>query len=261
MSTVEPVSIRLFATPREATDDDLRGSSVVVIDILRSSATIATALTSGAREIIPVQSPAEAAELAAKAGRGLSLLCGEREGHKINGFELGNSPSEYTSDRVAGRILIFSSTNGTGAILRAKVAERIYVGGFNNFGAIARRLTEDGNSIVILCSGQDEQFSLEDFICGGKFVNSLKSRLRREIILNDAAQAAALLHAQFDGDILQLLQTCNHGRYLASLGFSDDLVRCAELDITDVVPMWAEGKVKGFTVDGSPYGESAANAN
>jgi 2-phosphosulfolactate phosphatase len=258
---VEPISIRLFPTPREVTDEELRGSSVVVIDVLRSSATIAAALTSGAREIIPVQSPAEAAELAAKAGRGLSLLCGEREGRKINGFDLGNSPSEYTPDSVAGRILIFSSTNGTGAILRTRTADRVYVGGFNNFGAVARRLAEDGNSVVIVCSGQDEQFSLEDFVCGGKFVNSLKSRLRRETIMNDAAQAASLLHAQFDGGILKLLQTCTHGSYLAALGFGDDLVQCAELDVTDVVPTWAEGKVKGFTVDGSPYGESAANAN
>lgn len=257
---MEPLTIHLFATPREVTDEDLRGSSVVVIDVLRSSATIAAALTGGAREIIPVLSPAEAAELAFKAGRGVSLLCGEREGRPIDGFDLGNSPSEYTPERVGGRILIFSSTNGAGAILRAKAAERIYVGGFTNFGAVARRLSEDGNPIVILCSGQNEQFSLEDFVCGGKFVNSLKVRLRRGVSLNDGAQAASLLHGHFDGGIVELLQSCSHGRYLASLGFGDDLQVCAEVDTCDVVPMWVEGKLRGFTVDGSPYGESAVSA-
>jgi 2-phosphosulfolactate phosphatase len=255
-----PVPIRLFSTPREVTDDDLRGCSVVIVDVLRSSSTIATALMAGAREVIPVLTPAEGGKLAGRAGRGITLLCGERDGKKIDGFDLGNSPLEYTGERVYGRILIFTSTNGAAAILRARAAEHIYVGGFNNFSAVVKRLVEDRAPIVILCAGKEEQFSIEDFVCGGKFVNALETRLKRAVTLSDGARAAALLHRHFDGTISGLLKTSNHGKYLATLGFQDDIDYCARVDTHPVVPMFVEGKVRGYKPDGSPLGDPAIPA-
>jgi 2-phosphosulfolactate phosphatase len=255
-----PVDIKLFSTPREVTDDDLRGCSAVVVDVLRSSATIATALMAGAREVIPVLSPAEGGKLAGRAGRGISLLCGERDGKKIDGFDLGNSPLEYTGERVGGRILIFSSTNGAAAILRARAAEHVYVGGFNNFTAVVKRLVEDHSPIVIICAGKEEQFSIEDFVCGGKFVNALETRLKRGVTLSDGARAAALLHRHFDGSVSSLLKSSNHGKFLATLGFADDIDYCARVDTHPVVPMFVEGKVRGYKPDGSPLSDSANHA-
>jgi len=251
------LDVKLFTSPREVTDDDLRGCSVVVVDVLRSSSTIVAGLAAGAREVIPVLTPAEGGKLAGRAERGISLLCGEREGKKIDGFDLGNSPLEYTPERVNGRILIFSSTNGSVAILRARVAEHVYVGGFNNFGAVIKRLIEDRNPVVVICAGKLEQFSIEDFVCGGKFINALETRTKRHLGLSDGARAAALLHRHFDGSIASLLKSSNHGRYLSSLGFDEDIDYCARVDVHPIVPTFVEGKIKGYKPDGSPLGESA----
>jgi 2-phosphosulfolactate phosphatase len=246
------LDVKLFATPREVAEEDLRGCAVVVIDVLRSSSSIVSGLMSGAREIIPVLTPAEAGELASRVGRGMSLLCGEREGRKIDGFDLGNSPYEYAPERVAGRILIFSSTNGPAAVLRARLADRVYVGGYNNFGAVLRRLHEDRRPVVVVCAGKEGHLAIEDFVCGGKFVVALETRFKRGVILNDGARAAALLHRHFDGSLTSLLKSCEHGKYLLSLGAEEDIEFCARMDTHPVVPMLIEGKIRGFKPDGSP---------
>ncbi len=255
------MQVKLFTSPREVTDDDLRGCSVVVIDVLRSSATIVAGLAAGAREVIPVLTPAEGGKLAGRSERGISLLCGERDGKKIDGFDLGNSPLEYTPQRVSGRILIFATTNGSPAILRARIAERVYVGGFNNFGAVTKRLVEDQNPVAIICAGQLEQFAIEDFVCGGKFVNALETRSKRGLELSDGARAAALLHRHFDGSITALLKSSSHGRSLASLGYEEDIEYCARVDAHSIVPMFVEGKIRGYRPDGSPIGEPTLSQN
>jgi 2-phosphosulfolactate phosphatase len=253
------LSVTLFTSPREVTDDDVRGCSVVVVDVLRSSSTIVTALAAGAREVIPVLTPAEAGKLAGRSERGISLLCGEREGRKIDGFDLGNSPFEYTAQKVGGRILIFASTNGAPAILRARVAERVYVGGFNNFSAVVKRVMDDRNPVVIICAGKLEQFAIEDFVCGGKFVHAIESRAKAGTELSDGARAASLLHRHFDGSIPLLLKTSAHGRFLAGLGCDEDIEYCARVDTHSIVPMYIEGKIRGYKPDGSPIGEPAAS--
>ena len=256
---VQP-AIHLYATPREFTEDSLRGMTTVVIDVLRSSATIATALMSGAREVIPVTSPAEAGELAQKAGRDSTLLCGERDGKKIEGFDLGNSPIEYTAERVGGRTLIFASTNGSPVMVRARISDRVLVGGFNNFSAVVSSVLAAGKPVAILCSGRQEQFAIEDFVCGGKFVSALREQMRGSVYLNDGAKAASVLYEHLNGDIPGVLRDSSHGKYLASIGFADDLDYCAQVDSLAVVPTLLEGKIRGLRPDGTPLGEPATAA-
>lgn len=256
----EQPAIILFATPREFTEESLRGTTSVVVDVLRSSSTIAAALANGAREIIPVMTPAEAGELAMKAGRDATLLCGERDGKRIEGFDLGNSPTEYLPDRVSGRTLIFASTNGSPVMVRARVSDRVLIGGFNNFSAVVSSAISAGKPVTILCSGLLEQFSLEDFVCGGKFVAALKMRFGSDVILNDAARAAVELFVQMNSDIPQMLRESTHGKYLMSLGFEADLDYCAQIDSHVVVPTLVEGKIRGFRPDGTPFGEPATAA-
>jgi 2-phosphosulfolactate phosphatase len=255
-----PPAISLFATPREFTDDSLRGTTAVVIDVLRSSSTIASALMSGAREVIPVMSPAEAGELAQRAGRDATLLCGERDGKRIEGFDLGNSPIEYTPERVAGRTLIFASTNGSPVMVRARMSDRVLIGGFNNFSAVVSNVIAAGKPVAILCSGRNEQFAIEDFVCGGKFVAALQAQWKGETALNDGAKAASVLFEQLNGDISRVLRDSTHGRYLASIGFEPDLDYCAQVDSLPVVPTLLEGKIKGLRPDGTPLGEPATAA-
>ncbi len=253
-------AICLYATPREFTDDSLRGTVAVVIDVLRSSSTIASALTSGAREIIPVSSPAEAGELAQRAGRDATLLCGERDGRRIEGFDLGNSPFEYTADRVAGRTLVFASTNGSPVMVRSRISERVLIGGFNNFSAVVSNVVAAGKPVAILCAGRMEQFAIEDFICGGKFVSALQAQLKGEIELNDGARAASALYHHLNGNIANVLRDSTHGKYLASIGFEQDLDFCAQVDSLPVVPTLLEGKIRGLRPDGTPLGEPATAA-
>ena len=250
------VEIKVFSSPRESTEDDLRGCAVIVIDVLRSSSTIITAIMNGAREIIPVLTPAEVGELASKSGRGGALMCGEREGKKIEGFDLGNSPLEYSPDKVSGRIIIFASTNGAPMIVRARNADRIYIGGFNNFSAVLGLILKENRNIAILCSGQNEKFSIEDFVCAGRFVDALEIKLGERAELNDGARAAAQLYQQYRGQIGELLRISSHGKYLSSLGFSSDLDYCAKVDTVPIVPMFVEGKIRGFKPDGKPLNET-----
>jgi 2-phosphosulfolactate phosphatase len=254
------LAISLYATPREFTDDNLRGTVAVVIDVLRSSSTIAAAVASGAREVIPVSTPAEAGELAMRAGRDATLLCGERDGRRIEGFDLGNSPVEYTPDRVAGRTLVFASTNGSPVMVRVRTSDRVFVGGFNNFSAVVANILAAAKPVAILCSGRLEQFSYEDFVCGGKFVAALQSQWSGTAELNDAARAAAELFQTLHGDISRVLRESTHGKYLASIGFESDLDFCAQVDSLPVVPMLVEGKIKGLRPDGTPLGEPAIAA-
>ena len=255
-----PLTISLYATPREFTEESLRGTTSIVVDVLRSSSTIAYALVSGAREIIPVMTPAEAGELATRAGRDATLLCGERDGKPIEGFDLGNSPLEYTAERVGGRTLIFASTNGSPVMVRARVSDRVLVGGFNNFSAVTQSVVAAGKPVTILCSGLLEQFAIEDFLCGGKFVAALLKDMPDTVILNDGAKAAAVLYEHLNRSLAQVLRESTHGQYLASLGFEADLDFCAQVDSLQIVPTLVEGKIKGYRPDGTPFGEPATAA-
>ncbi len=255
-----PATISLYATPREFSEESLRGTTSIVVDVLRSSSTIARALAMGAREIIPVMTPAEAVELAKKAGRDATLLCGERDGRRIEGFDLGNSPLEYTAERIAGRTLIFASTNGSPVMVRARTADRVLIGGFNNFSAVIKSVVSMGRPVAILCSGRLEQFAIEDFVCGGRFVAGLQQEMPGAQILNDGARAAVALYRHLDGTLEQVLRESTHGRYLASLGFEADLDFCSRIDSLPVVPALVEGKLKGYRPDGTPFGEPAIAA-
>ncbi|MBI5059587.1 2-phosphosulfolactate phosphatase [candidate division KSB1 bacterium] len=251
------IEIKVYGSPREIVDDDLRGHSAVVIDVLRSSATITHALTNGAREVIPVVTPAEAGELASRTGRGVSLLGGERDGKKIEGFDLSNSPAEYSFDRVNGRIIVFASTNGAPTLVRARAAERVYLGGYNNYSVVLQRLIDDDRPVVLLCSGKLEHFSMEDFVCAGMFVEGLLDGLGARAQRSDSARAAQLLYEKYSSDIPALHRECSHGQFLARIGYDEDLEICARVDTHPIIPTFIEGKIKAFRLNGTPLTEVA----
>jgi 2-phosphosulfolactate phosphatase len=236
------VNIRVFATPREWTEEDVRGGVAIVIDVLRASSTITQAMVNGAREVVPVSTPAEAGELAVKAGRADVVLGGERDGKLIEGFDLGNSPFEYSSDRVNGRTVIFASTNGSPALVRAKSAELVTIGCFNNFSSVTSSARESGLDVSIICSGRNGKFSLEDFVCAGKIVEGLTASSNS--ISNDGAQGSLDLFRYYRSQIPEVVRNSYHGKYLASLGFEADLDHCAKVDIHHVVPTLIEGKIR-----------------
>ncbi|HIE06148.1 MAG TPA: 2-phosphosulfolactate phosphatase, partial [bacterium (Candidatus Stahlbacteria)] len=165
-----------------------------------------------------------------------AILCGERQGKIIEGFQLGNSPLEYLPEIIMGKTLIFSTTNGTRAIARTGGAETVLIGAFINLSRI-RDAVRTNDELYLLCAAQDGRFALEDFLfCGA---------LAREIQpddADDATRAAIDLYSSID-DLSQSLKDCDHGRYLASINFTNDIKYAAKIDAVDVVLQYKDGRI------------------
>jgi 2-phosphosulfolactate phosphatase len=219
-------------------DRAVAGRICVVFDVLRASTTIVTALGNGAGRIIPVAMPADAQKMKEKlCGSESVVLAGEREGRRITGFDLGNSPTEFTVERIRGKTIIMCTTNGTAAILAAREARLVLIGSFANLGAVARRagVNED---LILLCAGKEGGISLEDIVACGAFVELMVAEGKggSGVDLDDGAMIALDAFRASRDDIMGVLRKGNHGRYLESIGFGGDLEVCAQRDVSDIVP-------------------------
>ena len=231
----------IFGVPQEK----LKDRRTVVIDVLRTATSIVHALKNGAKYVIPAESASAAGNLASQIPRDDVLLCGERDSRIIDGFDLGNSPAEYRRERVDGRRIIFASTNGTPAVVRASNARSVFLAGFVNLDAVIDAILdlEDPFPRMLLCSGNSNKLSLEDSVCGGLLIKRLRERGRFDFELNDGAMVAELLAERFGDDKLKLLNECDHGRFLKTLGLEDDLKTCARDSIFKIVPVLDDGRL------------------
>ena len=222
----------------------LKDKNVVVIDVLRTSTTISISLANGAKEIIPTEDVATAG-LIGRNSQGNALLCGERNGKIIEGFNLGNSINEYSPERVSGKTLIFNSTNGTPAIMKSKFAKMCVILGFSNMTRVADYLSEVNEDFIILCAGKTGEFSLEDTVCGGMLIYKLiKKHSKDDYELTDSARGALKLYSAYKADLFRMLSDSEHGRFLAGIGFEDDLVECAKVDVCSSLPLLRNGLIR-----------------
>lgn len=229
------MKIEVLFSPVQADELFFTGKTSVVIDVLRASTTIITALTNGAREVVPVGTVEFAVKVSGGMFGGQTLLGGERNTKKIEGFALGNSPSEYKKEVISGKTIVFYSTNGSRAIVKAKYSGKLFMCAFNNLKALAGHLVKLNEDVIILCSGNNNLLSLEDSVCAGKLISELVKD-NREIILSDSSKGALALFKSFGKDIRKMLSETEHGQLLINNGFKDDLDLCAELNSTDVIP-------------------------
>jgi 2-phosphosulfolactate phosphatase len=236
--------VEFHFSPQRADELSLRDRTVVVIDVLRSSTTIATALQNGAKEIIPVSTIERAVKISGSLFGNAILRGGERNGKMIEGFNLGNSPAEYTEEKVKGKSIIFCSTNGSYAIENARFARQVIVCGFVNISVVAELLHEADSDFVIVCAGDNGSFSLEDTVCGGMLLHVLGKDKTRELVLSDSARAAGALYRSFGKNVLDMLANSEHGKSLAEIGFADDLSFCAGRDTIPVVPQFVHNVIK-----------------
>ncbi len=213
---------------------DLTGSTVVVIDVLRATSSMVEALVNGAQGVYPAPSTEEAIKLASSLGREDTILCGEARGLRIEGFDLGNSPREFSADRVVGKRLVMSTTNGTGAFFLVGDAVRVLVCGFMNLSAVAAAAME-AESIVVVCVGMGGLFSLDDAVCAGALVQRIRAAAGSDVELNDAAMGAVEMALTFRINA-HFLASTTAGRHLIEIGFREDLDVCAEIDRHSVVP-------------------------
>ncbi|HGE71466.1 TPA: 2-phosphosulfolactate phosphatase [Candidatus Poribacteria bacterium] len=237
----KPLKIDVAFTPETIDPLNIYDKSVLIVDILRATSTIVTAIENGASYLIPVNTPEEAFKLYEQLNKN-AILGGEIEGKRIKGFHLGNSISEYTSSIVKGKAIIMRTTNGTRAINACKSAKNLVIGCFLNKTACCRYIIELGCDILIVCSGKEGSFGIEDAVFAGACVNVF-GQLMSNIEKTDSALACEMMYQQSKSDILGLLRKSEHGKYLINISLEDDLILCAKEDISTVVPIYFEGKI------------------
>jgi 2-phosphosulfolactate phosphatase len=230
---------------QQLTPQDVQGRVVAMIDVLRASTTIATALINGARTIIPMESPDEVVTRSKQLERGAVRLAGERRMLKMEGFDLGNSPLEHTREAVEGTTVLMTTTNGTRALLAVQGARDVVVASYVNLTAVStmlRTALRGGADITIVCAGHERQFALEDAACAGRYVHHVARRLTG-LQLNDAALAASLIDRKYGDNLMRLFNTAAHGRALAAAGFEADLAACAAVDSVPVIPIYQDRQI------------------
>ena len=236
------MTVDVFFSPAVVDEASVEGKTAVVIDVIRATSTLVEALANGARAIFPTISTEEAVKLASSLGREDTLLCGERKGLKVEGFDLGNSPAEFTAEVVRGKQLVMTTTNGTRAFFAAEGADRVLAASFMNLSAVAKAL--DGVAdLVIVCSGRENRFSLDDALCAGVLVQTLEKGLEEGLELNDAGRVVRDLASKYTVDA-DFLRSTAAGQALVKVGLEGDLDLCASLDRYSLVPEMRERRIK-----------------
>jgi len=225
--------IHTYFTLPEVETAELAEATVVVIDVLRATTTIIEALANGARAIYPTDSTEEAVRLAASLGREDTLLCGERKGHKVEGFDLGNSPHEFTAEAILDKKLVMSTTNGTKALGVVQEGARIFVCAFTNLTAVAGAVADDEH-LVLICAGREDRFSLDDALCAGHLIQRIMEDRDDEPDLDDASQAARAL-ASARKPTRRFLSKTAGGAAVIDIGLEKDIQICADVDRHDIV--------------------------
>ena len=216
----------------------------VVIDTLRFTSTACSALQAGAASVRVAEEVEEARRLAGDMGSG-TLLCGERHCHRIEGFQLGNSPLEYSPAVIAERNLVFSTTNGTRAVAAAEGAQQIVLASLVNRAAIVDWIFASPHQRVwMVCAGTDGQIAAEDVFTAGAILCGCHTRDASSVLANDSAAIACRLFGSLRDEfgnvsehaIISLMTEATGGQNLIQSGYGSDIAAVAQLDSVDIVP-------------------------
>ncbi|MEX0994890.1 MAG: 2-phosphosulfolactate phosphatase [Balneolaceae bacterium] len=230
----------VFFSVQTFQEDELRGKTVVITDVLRATSTMVTAIKNGAKGIIPVGDMGEASKIAQNVNSDNYLLCGEKNGLKIEGFDLGNSPLEYTRERIEGKTLIFNTTNGTKAVKKSMAAQEVYIAAFLNLDTVVEALRNSTRDIILICSGWQGRLSLEDLLLAGNIIYNLCNG-KLDDQSSDGAKVAFSLYEKFGNDLKNSIFHSNHAARLKELVGEEDIAYSCQLNITDVLPVLNRG--------------------
>ncbi len=227
------------STPSPTSLPDLRGHLAIIIDLLRASTTITHALAAGASAVAPCESIEKARDLAATLPPNTYLLGGERQGLRIAGFDLGNSPTEYTPAKVKNKTIVFTTTNGTIALHRAESAHRILIGSFANLSAVTKSAADSHLPIHLICAGIHGQPCREDTLCAEAIAAALTNQ---GLTPHDADTRSAITLwnsiPPTPTAITQQLRLSEGGQNLISANLDSDIPICAQIDSRPIVPEW-----------------------
>ena len=203
---------------------------VVVVDILRATSCMTTAMANGVKSIIPVATIEECFSLRNKG----FIAAAERDGKMADGFDLGNSPFSYMDKALKGKTIAVTTTNGTLAITKSKKAEQVIVGSFLNKSAVANYLMNQPNDVIVLCAGWKGKTNIEDTVFAGALVDALKGSFTFE---EDSTFVALNLYHSAKNDILSFVSQSSHVRRLKRLNIHKDIEFCLQSDIYPVIPV------------------------
>lgn len=218
------------------------GSIVIVIDILRASSAICTAFANGAHAIIPVAGVDEAKEYKEKG----YLVAAERDGFVLDFADFGNSPFNFTNDRVEGKTIVYSTTNGTGIINLASAAYMIAVGSFLNLGALLRWTTDQEKNVMLFCAGWKNRFNLEDTVYAGAFAFSLMDSGLYSTSC-DSTLAAIDIWSIARQDLRGYIEKVAQRTRLRDKKLDDCIYFCLTIDFTDKIPVMKDGLLTCLT--------------
>lgn len=209
---------------------------VVVVDILRATSCMTTAFAHGINSIIPFADLDECLVMKSKG----YITAGERNGEKVEGFDLGNSPFEYMDEGLKGKRIAFTTTNGTQAIAKSAGAKEILIGSFLNLGAITSYLMEGSDNVLVVCAGWKGKVNLEDTLFAGAVVENLKDHIEPDC---DAPLAAQHLYNQAKNNMAVFLKNSSHVKRLNRLHIHKDIEFCVTPDLYPVVPKLIQGEL------------------
>ena len=220
---------------------DVSSSIVIIIDVLRATSTIATALYNGANSVIPVESVAECIEIGKQTN---GITAGERDGHIAEGLEYGNSPFEYPPSFIKGKTLVLTTTNGTRLLhmAREKGAREIITGSFVNLNAICTHLIKKKVPVILACAAWKDKINLEDTLFAGAVINQIQEYFS---VNCDASKMAVSLYSEAQSDLYEYMKEKNASHYqrLAGYGLQKDIQYCLMPDVANVLPVFSEGKL------------------
>jgi len=209
---------------------DIRNGIVVIIDIFRASTSMCYGLANGAEGIIPV---AEVSTCAIYKDHGY-LLAAERNGEVVDGFDFGNSPFSYVREKVNGKTIVLTTTNGTKAIHLSREAKQVVIGSFLNITALCTWLQQQEDDVILVCAGWKDNFNLEDTVFAGAVIHRLKSSHHKE---DDAAIAAENLYLSASENLNHFLAQSAHSNRLKHLGIQQDIDFCLQIDTIETIPV------------------------
>lgn len=234
------MKIDVILTAADIQPEKIKDKIVVIIDVLRATSVMITALANGAKAVYPYKDIESVLENSKKSKS--FVLGGERKGLKIEGFDFGNSPLEYTREAVEGKDMFMTTSNGTRAIENsANGSKKLFIAAFLNVESVAEKILKENDDTVIVCSGTDDNFSLDDALCAGEIIKRVKEK-NKNVHLTDISLAMKKL-AETSISIENTLEGSKHFEYLKKIGFYGDMNHCFTMDMFDIVPEYKNGVI------------------
>lgn len=235
------MKVDIIISADDISESKIENKIVVVIDMFRATSVIVTALNNGSKEVIPYLTIEETLKNANKFRREEYVLGGERKAVKIEGFDLSNSPLEYTREKVENKSILMTTTNGTRTLTKSSTAKRVLIGAMINAKAVAETLIEINEDVVIINAGTNGNFSMDDYICSGYIINEMLKK-DQYLVLTDIAKTANMIY-EGHKDILSYVKNASHYSVMKSLSLDKDIEYCIKKSIINQVPEYCDGKI------------------